>query len=70
MAELASSAVAAKSGLGTRCAEAQADGVPCPDLGVDCETCPGPAPALVVTPHRLPGSGCEPAQTPARGPHA
>jgi hypothetical protein len=25
--------------LGALCEEAQADGVPCPDMGRDCETC-------------------------------
>ena len=25
--------------LGALCSEAQADGVPCPDMGKDCETC-------------------------------
>lgn len=29
----------AATGMGTLCAEAQADGVPCETLGVDCETC-------------------------------
>lgn len=29
----------AQSGLGTCCAEAQADGVPCTILGRDCEIC-------------------------------
>lgn len=29
----------AVSGLGVLCAEAQADGVPCPELGMDCATC-------------------------------
>ncbi len=28
-----------KSGLGTPCWEAQADGVPCIELGIDCATC-------------------------------
>ena len=28
-----------ESGMGTCCAEAQADGVPCPILGRDCEIC-------------------------------
>ncbi len=28
-----------KSGPGGLCAEAQADGVPCTELGRDCETC-------------------------------
>ncbi len=27
------------SGLGTRCWEAQPDGVPCSDLGADCRDC-------------------------------
>ena len=28
-----------RSGLGTLCAEAQADGVPCSFLGKDCDVC-------------------------------
>lgn len=28
-----------ESGPGALCAEAQADGVPCTELGRDCETC-------------------------------
>ena len=28
-----------QSGMGTCCAEAQADGVPCPILGRECEIC-------------------------------
>jgi hypothetical protein len=31
--------VLAQAGLGAQCAEAQADGVPCACLGVDCEEC-------------------------------
>ena len=27
------------NGLGVLCAEAQADGVPCPDVNCDCEHC-------------------------------
>lgn len=38
MAELASTAAAPSPGLGTCCAESQADGVPCPEI-CDCETC-------------------------------
>ena len=30
---------APESGMGTLCAEAQADGVPCPDQGKQCEQC-------------------------------
>jgi len=28
-----------KSGLGVLCSEAQADGIPCPELDFDCEHC-------------------------------
>jgi len=28
-----------ESGLGVLCADAQADGVPCPDQGKECEQC-------------------------------
>ena len=28
-----------ETGTGALCAEAQADGVPCPDVGRECETC-------------------------------
>lgn len=31
--------VQAQPGLGTQCSEAQADGVPCACLGMDCEEC-------------------------------
>jgi hypothetical protein len=39
MAAPTSSAAPAEAGLGTRCAEAQADGVPCAEIGTDCEIC-------------------------------
>jgi hypothetical protein len=39
MAVPTNSAVAAESGPGARCPEAQADGVPCAELGTDCEIC-------------------------------
>jgi hypothetical protein len=39
MAVPTSSSDSAESGLGTRCPEAQADGVPCAELGTDCEIC-------------------------------
>lgn len=32
----------AESGTGVPCAEAQADGVPCFELGIDCEDCDRP----------------------------
>ena len=65
-----SSAVPAAAGTGARCPEAQADGVPCQDLGRDCEICvrtehalvaimPAPPPAIVMPRITLPG-----------GPHA
>jgi hypothetical protein len=28
-----------RSGLGALCAEAQADGIPCTELGKDCDVC-------------------------------
>lgn len=40
----------AQSGLGTRCAEAQADGVPCPEPGSDCAICGHALPCVHVEP--------------------
>lgn len=65
MADLAIRALPT-SGLGTRCAEAQADGVPCPEM-CDCETC-GRAAPFFTTPV---SPDTPPVGTPAvRRPHA
>jgi hypothetical protein len=39
MAAPTDSTAPAEAGLGTRCAESQADGVPCAEIGTDCEIC-------------------------------
>ncbi len=54
------------AGLGTRCAEAQADGVPCPAL-CDCETCTGASPLFLVPPAL---DAPHPGPPAARRPHA
>jgi hypothetical protein len=45
-----------EEGLGVLCAEAQADGVPCHELGRDCDVCemaaPGPEEAASKPPAR------------------
>jgi hypothetical protein len=48
MAAPSRSSTPATSGLGTGCPESQADGVPCPEIGTDCEICgrAGPCPHL------------------------
>jgi hypothetical protein len=53
----AAAASPARNALGTLCAEAQADGVPCAELGTDCEICGratpcthSPAPAAPAAP--------------------
>jgi hypothetical protein len=35
-----------RPGLGVRCPEAQADGVPCDEIGRDCDECGRPRPAV------------------------
>jgi hypothetical protein len=39
MASSSNNSTPAQSGPGARCPEAQADGVPCSCLGIDCEEC-------------------------------
>jgi hypothetical protein len=58
----------AESGLGTRCPEAQADGVPCPELGLDCEICGGRR-AAAPDAHHVCDSAPR-AQPPSRSAHA
>jgi hypothetical protein len=44
MAAPSRSSTPATSGLGTGCPESQADGVPCAEIGTDCEICGRAAP--------------------------
>jgi hypothetical protein len=44
----------AQSGPGARCPEAQADGVPCAVLGIDCEICGRAADSEHAPPHASP----------------
>jgi hypothetical protein len=68
MAPAVSSRLQAQSGPGAQCPEAQADGVPCPVLGLDCELCgrrtSDPPPASAPCP------GCDPALCAPAGKHA
>jgi hypothetical protein len=70
MAVPTSSAVPAESGPGARCPEAQADGVPCAELGVDCEICGraypcphAPVPAAAEAASAAPHTAARPPQS-------
>jgi hypothetical protein len=68
MARAVTSRLQAQAGPGPQCPEAQADGVPCATLGLDCEVC---GRRTTDTP---PGSArcrdCEPAEPAPVVPHA
>jgi hypothetical protein len=63
MAAPSRSSTPATSGLGTGCPESQADGVPCAEIGTDCEICGRAAPC----PH-VPAASADPGPEP--GPDA
>jgi hypothetical protein len=54
MASRSADVMIARSGPGALCPEAQADGVPCSCLGVDCEACASADPARLPPPRPAP----------------
>jgi hypothetical protein len=69
MAAPTNSTAPAEAGLGTRCPESQADGVPCAEIGTDCEICGRAYPcphAPVSGADAVPVAGAEVAPSPAR----